>query len=480
MKNLVKCLIMILLLALVLVGADYGYDAIVRETAAAQTPGGGQVTDWAKPDPEHLAYYGLGEFETNLPVLYIDTRNQRIQKEDIIWASMAVSEAMPDGSPRSVMDTPDYQASITLKYRGASSYSGFDKRQYRIKFFEEEGSTAAMPVSFVGMGSNSEWVLNGPFLDKTLMRNRLGYALSGEIMDWAPDTRYVELFLDGEYQGVYLATEPVSNGEFRLRLSKFGLLNGSTSYIVKRDRVGTELNAIETYGKTGGYTVNDLYIEYPGNTKLTRQQTRWITQDISTFEEALYGADFADPVKGYAGYIDVDSFVDYYIINELLMNHDAGNLSTYAYKELGGKLQMCVWDFNNCLDNYQWFRQDYTEFYIVKNAWFNRLLQDKNFVRAVRSRYEELRETTLSDEHVFALLDSYQQEMGAAIDRNFAVWGYTFSTDLLSTTVEEAAAGDIRDPGSYKEAVEQLKQLYSTRAAYLDEHFADLKEGCVN
>ncbi|MDY4116893.1 MAG: CotH kinase family protein, partial [Blautia sp.] len=95
-------------------------------------------------------------------------------------------------------------------------------------------------MSLAGMGANSEWVLNGPYLDKTLIRNKLVYDLARELNGWAPDTRFVELFVDGEYQGVYLAVEPVTNGESRLRLSEFSLLSGETAYIVSRDRSDTE------------------------------------------------------------------------------------------------------------------------------------------------------------------------------------------------------------------------------------------------
>ena len=116
--------------------------------------------------------------------------------------------------------------------------SEFDKKQYRIKFYKNK-KDSAKKVSLAGMGANSEWVLNGPYLDKTLIRNKLVYDLARELNGWAPDTRFVELFVDGEYQGVYLAVEPVTNGESRLRLSEFGLLSGETAYIVNRDRIDT-------------------------------------------------------------------------------------------------------------------------------------------------------------------------------------------------------------------------------------------------
>ena len=208
------------------------------------------------------------------------------------------------------------------------------------------------------MGANSEWVLNGPYLDKTLIRNKLMYDLSRELNGWAPDSRFVELFVDGKYQGVYLAVEPVTNGESRLRLAEFGLLSGETAYIANRDRVDTGSEELETYGKTAGYTNNAMYLEYPSSKKVTEKQKEYIENDISQFEKVLYGDNFQDKWSGYQKYIDVDNWIDYFIINEFAMNYDAGNLSTYVYKELGGKLQLAVWDFNNGFDNYQWFRSE--------------------------------------------------------------------------------------------------------------------------
>ena len=148
--------------------------------------------------------------------------------------------------------------------------------------------------------------------------------------------------------------EPVTNGESRLRLAEFGLLSGETAYIVNRDRIDTGSEEIDTWGKTNGYTYNALYIRYPSKNKITEKQKAYIQKDISEFEQVLYGKNFSDKRIGYQAYIDMDNWVDYFIINEFAMNYDAGNLSTYLYKELDGKLQLAVWDFNNGFDNYLW------------------------------------------------------------------------------------------------------------------------------
>lgn len=431
-----------------------------------------ELEEWEKPDLEYLEYYGIGAFDTTLPVLFIDTKGQRITKDMPIEASMAVLEN-ETGMKRSVLDTPDREYAMTIKHRGASSYLQFDKKQYRIKFYEEEGSRKDMGVPFLGMGKHSEWVLNGPFLDKTLMRNRMVYEVGRMLFEWAPDSRYVEVFIDGKYQGVYLAVEPVTNGESRLRLSKFGLLSGETPYLVKRDRIGTEQNPLFVYGKTEGKTNNDMFISYPVSSRLTKAQREWITADISAFEKALYGEDFADPQTGYGNYIDIDNFVDYFILNEAVMNYDAGNLSTYTYKELGGKLQMAIWDYNNCYDNYQWFSQDYEEIFMLDNAWFSRLLQDREFVDRVAERYWQLRESVLTEENFYGLLEENEKLLGDAIDRNFAVWGYTLSVNLLS-------GDDERDLESYDQAVQQLKEAIHKRFEALDEQIPKLYQNCIN
>ena len=114
--------------------------------------------------------------------------------------------------------------------------------------------------------------------------------------------------------------------------------------------------------------------------------------------------------------------MDYFIINEFAMNYDAGNLSTYLYKELDGKLQLAVWDFNNGFDNYQWLRTETDVLHTVENSWLQRLWQDENFRDRVCERYRQLRKTTLSDEHIAEKIAAYQAELGAAVDRNFKVW----------------------------------------------------------
>ncbi len=420
-------------------------------------------------DEDYLHFYGLDDFETTLPVLYINTDNEMINGENNVWTSISILNSENDGKLHSITEKSDLTIPAKVKYRGASSRN-FEKKQFKAEFYKKKGKNGTYDYDLFGMGAASEWVLNGPFLDKTLMRNYLVYNLAAEMMEWAPDCRFVELFCDGKYQGVYLVVEPVSNGPGRLRLSTFGLLFGESPYILSRDREGTDYRPLQNYGKINGLTSNNLYIDYPAGKKLSDNAILWITADISEFERVLYSKKYNAPGSGYENYINVDNFVDYVIINEFALNHDAGFLSTYAYKELGGKLNMAVWDYNNSFDNYQWFSVEKDRYYITETPWFERLLKDPAFVKRVTERYHELRKTTLSNEHIEELLNTGRTELGDAVDRNFKIWDYTFHINLLTDDVNTK-----RDIASYSDALDQLKSTITERLEFMDGHIQDIQ-----
>lgn len=432
----------------------------------------GRAENTAPVNLNDLSALNMDPFVSNLPLLMIDTREQQIVKEEMRTVSVAVYD-YADGK-NDILGSPTTVLDAGLKLRGASSYN-FDKNQYRLKFYRNE-DMKPFYYGLFGMGPDSEWVLHGPYLDHSLLRNYLMYHLSRETMDWAPDCRFLELFVDGKYQGVYLAVEPVTAGTNRLGLSEFGLISGATPYIVARDRIGTQVNTIDTYAMANSLTGNEMGIRYPSRTGLTKDQKHWIEMDISQFEKALYSDFFADPERGYAKYIDVDSFVDYVILNEVSINQDAGNLSTYIYKEMDGKLKMAVWDFNNSFNNYQWFVRDVKEFYLTDNYWLDRLLMDRAFVDRVVSRYHELRKSVLSNEHMNEVLFEGRDILGPAIDRNFMRWGYTFQSFLIAGDGD----GPERNPESYPEAFNRLLQTMHQRTAFLDQHIEELYANCIN
>lgn len=412
-------------------------------------------------------------FDTHLPVVDIETGGQRIEKVSETWAEISVVN--PSTGSNHSNDSPGFTAAAVIKYRGNSSYLAFDKKQYRIEFRQGYGEEKNKKYSILGMSAGSDWVLNGPFLDRSLVRNRLIYGVSRELFSWAPDTRYCEVFLDGEYQGIYLMIEPVTNEEGRLNLTDFGLVSGQTAYVLKREMSNTEENGIYSFGTKNGITSFQLSISFPPPGRLTERQRQWIEHDISEFERALYSSSFDDPDYGYAAYIDLDSFVNYFIINELTLTK-AGYISTYVYKDLDGKLKTTVWDFNNSYDNYQGEVMSVEQFYVAESNYYNRLFQDRKFTDAVVARYRELRKGVLSEENLLRRVDENVAYLDKAIDRNYEIWGYTFYEHQLSRDER----GNNRDPESYEEAVEQLKRSIEARGDFLDENIETLYQYAIN
>ena len=366
-------------------------------------------------------------------------------------------------------DTPEVSSMAEIRIRGNLSRD-FDKKGYAIEFKEDDLITNKS-VSLSGMTEDSDWVLHGPFMDKTLIRNYLCYNIAGEIMDYAPNVRFCEVFIDEEYMGVYLLVEDIKyNQNGRIVLEKSDPKMNETSYIIQADRgADDEGKALETFGMYSYILSNPsrergrMEVVYPSLT-LTEEQKTYIEADFSRFEKALLSFDYNKRDIGYRKYIDVDSFAEYFLINEFTLNYDAVGLSTYLYKDLGGKLHFCVWDFNSAFDNYINSVTSPHTFALQKRMWYAYLMKDEYFVDAVTKKYREMRKGVIDEEYLLQYVDDTVEYLGPAIERNYEKWGYSFGEekDLLVPAT--------RNPRTYEEAVEQLKTCISERIAYMDEN----------
>lgn len=416
-------------------------------------------------------------FTSRLPIVAIDTGGSVIPGKpepgqpvrDIpntyTQADMRIYDK--NGTLNALDQEPAIDSRIQIRVRGNSSRT-FDKTGYLFKFINKHEQEKSYPV--MGMEKDSTWVLHGPYLDKTLMRNYMWYNLSGQIMEWAPDVRYCEVFLDGTYQGVYVMTEQVSVAEGRVEVKKYRSGAPVTSYIVCVDRVS--VNDVDYLDNFTNYTErlqSRIEVKYPGAKNLRPELTDYISTDFSRFEKSLYSFDYDSRRYGYWSFIDVDNFVDYFLINEITQNTDAGLYSTYFYKDVAGKLKLAVWDFNNCCDNNMADQLPMAGFFMQTRPWFFMLTKDESFVNKTIERYRYLRKGILSDDSVNAYITSVQEYLGPAIERNFQVWGYSFEPeyDLLTQ--------DFRKIGSYEEAVEQYRQRLISHMNWMDDHIEDLK-----
>lgn len=404
-------------------------------------------------------------FCTHLPIVSIDTNNQEIPGEKregkFITTNIKIINNKKGGNHLS--DKAELNNLANIRYRGHSSVH-FDKKSYLIKFINKNGEEDKEEV--IGMPKHDEWVLYGPFVDKTLIRNYLWYNISSKIMESAPNSKFCELFVDDEYMGLYLMVESPSRGDSsRMKITKNRHNTNYTSYILRLDRGSNDgLSNLNTFSMYTYFIPTQVELIYPGKNTITDELKEYITNDFSKFEKALFSYDFKSNLYGYPTYINIDSFVDYYLINEFTQNYDATTYSTYIYKDLKGKYNMYVWDFNNSCDNYIEQPIDRKVFGLNEGAWYFMLMKDKSFTDKVINRYRYLRKNYFSYEYLNKYIDETIDYLGPAIQRNFEKWNYSFEdeNDLL--------IGEERHIHSYEEAVNQLKTFIKDRGDFLDKH----------
>lgn len=382
-----------------------------------------------------------------------------------------------------LIDDPVVEERALFRIRGATSRH-VDKKNYLLKFTKKD-MISSLNVSLSGMTADSSWALHGPFRDKSLIRNYVCYNLAGEIMEYAPNVRFCELFLNGEYEGLYVLTEKIGfNEDGRIALTKTDPNLAATSYILKVDRGTTDpIHNLETFAWNSyitkpqeGVGGSALEIVYPSKT-LTERQRDYIDMDFSHFEKGLFSYDYNDPDKGYRHYIDVQSFIDFFLINEFTLNYDAPFLSTYLYKDIRGKLKMCIWDMDISFDYTEYSAISPETFQMQNDLWFKYLFKDEAFVNQVIKRYEYLRKHYFNEEYLFQYIDDTVAYLGPAIDRNYEKWGYSFNSTYNGRNLDFLKP-ESRNVRSFDEAIRQIKDTITLRLEHMDSNLDRLYNLC--
>ena len=405
--------------------------------------------------------------ESNLPILIIDTFGEEIPDDPRIPAHMGIID---NSSGINHINDPftDYDGAITIELRGNSS-QGQPKKPYRFETVDALGDNNN--VSLLGMPEENDWVLYAPWSDKTLIRNVLTYQLSNEMGWYASRTRHCELYLNGDYKGIYVLMEKIKRDQNRVDISKLdpdGVEGDDLTggYILKFDWIWT--------GDNLGWFESDegsLYnYHYPKPDEIVSEQADYIQQYINNFENMMMSNAYNEP-QGYPFWLNVDSFIDYIMLQELSKNVDAYRLSTYIYKDkhsIDHRLYAGpLWDINhgfgNCDYGYTWLTNNWLLGYHATDDpiafWWHKLWNDDGFEAAFSERYTELRSTTLSLNHIYTIIDSVANYLGPAIDRNFTRWPtlgtYVWPNYYVFDT--------------YAEEIEYLKSWTAERLQWMDQ-----------
>lgn len=423
------------------------------------------------------------DFSSNLPIIIIDTEGDNIPDEPKVRASMKIIDNGPGQLNATIDDPAGYNGFIGIERRGSTSQTVFPKVGYGIETRDADGED--LNVSLLGFPEEEDWVLHGPYSDKSLIRNALAYHLAGQIMDYAPRIRLTELIIDGEYQGIYLFTERIKRDKNRVDISKLtpdentgdDLTGG---YILKLDKFTGETDDFPVQFTSrfnadteSEQTIRFLY-HYPKPEDISANQRVYIENWMNRFEDALAGDQFLDSLNGYRQYVDLPSFVDFLIINEISRNVDGYRLSSYFSKDKdskGGKLMMGpVWDFNLAFGNANYcggaaargwgydFGINCPDDFWQLPFWWDRLREDPIFLDLLNDRWKSLRRNLFSDERLNGTIDSLVAEMGNAVDRNFNRW----------PVIGEAIWPNVFVGDTYEAEVVYLKNWLTERTNWMD------------
>ena len=398
---------------------------------------------------------------SNLPLIVIDTWGETIADNPKITAWLKVIDNGPGFMNNQFQDGTDYEGYMGLEIRGQSSQM-FSKQSFSIELRSETGADTS--VSLLGMPAEEDWVLYAPYSDKTLLRNSLTYYLGSKMGEWQPRNRFCEVYLNGDYNGIYVLTESIKRDSNRVEISKLKPVEISGDdltggYIIKSDKtedIGT--NEYFTVTPSVHYHNSDNYkftYVYPDFDEIVPEQKSYIKKYLTDAENSLNGDSFSDPAAGFRKYLDVKSFVDFQIIQELTNNVDGYRFSTFFYKDKdskGGKLHAGpIWDFDLCYGNEDftdfnletdiWLYTKYPDQYGGRIHWWARLMEDLSYRSSFISRWKELREVEFSTDSIMMYLDNTIEFLGEAVDRNFSRWPilgeYVWPNYFIGETYEE-------------------------------------------
>ena len=396
---------------------------------------------------------------TGLPVISISTKGEKPIDSKETWIEAEVSI---DGG-KEYESLPVLEAKI--RGRGNSSWN-WPKKPYTLKF--------KCGTEVLGMPRQKHWTLLANYMDRTLMRNAIAFDCGqATSLDWTPHYRFCELVLNGRHMGNYLLVEQIRADKNRVDVEKGGfLLETDFHFDNKFQWYSTHFTPLapsfmapsplsQLIMRTSGLGT-PFSIRYPEQDKLTPAKANEIISCISIAEQALYGENYLDPETGYRQYYDLQSFADYWLIYELMINREPKNPgSLYIHQKSDGKLYAGpIWDFDWGTLSYTATPEAEGNLFLTESVWYSRMTADPEFRRLAKKRWKELRPKFVAIEKNF---DKYEKYLAASAGENFEIWnpdGDAFKNSVFLINGD----GNL----SFSEAVDKAKTIYIDRIQTID------------
>ena len=375
---------------------------------------------------------------TGLPIIYVDTNNIPIDSKEDYREGFT-----------SVYGARDYSylsdSEMKIRGRGNSTWYFHPKKAFQLKFGDK--------TEMLDMPEDKKWIFLAEHSDKTLMRNKIAFEMGYlSKLDWTPQSVFSEVFINNEYNGTYHITQKVEESDYRVVL-------GDTGYLLEIDQL-ERMESDDVFFYTSEFLIN---IKEP-EVAYDSYEYNYAKDLINEFETVLYGNEYKDQTNGYVKYIDLDSFIDWYLINEITKNQDAKSWSSIFLNVIPGqKIKMGpLWDFDLAFGNVNYSECEFTEgFWVKNNAWYNRLFQDPAFVSKVKNRFLYFRN---NQDLILEKMDFYADYLNLAQQENDKKWdiigNYAWPNPVVYDT--------------YEEEVAHLKDWYIKRMNWLDTEFKNL------
>ena len=415
--------------------------------------------------------------QSSLPIVIINTNGQTIPDDPKIIADMQIIDN-GTGVRNHLTDVPNnYNGKIAIEIRGSSSQM-FPKKSWGFETRDASGVNKN-DVSLLGMPVEHDWILSANYTDKSFCRNVLSYQLSNEMGHYAVRTKYVDVVLNGTYQGIYVFMESIKRDHDRVDISK--LLRTETTapdvtggYILKVDKTtgsggGGWTSPYAPINHANGQSIY-LQYDYPSTDSIVPSQEAYVQAYVDSFEDALAGPNFRDSIVGYPKYISNGSWIDYFFSNEISKNVDGYRISSYLHKDKSKQLKAGpVWDYDIAFGNANYCSgSDTTGWAYLFSCtgdswqipfWWQKLLQDTNYTNQMKCRWNAYRQSALSLSHVNGVIDSIASVLNESQAWNFNTW------PILGTYVWPNPSPQ---PSTYAGEIQNLKNWMSTRLAWLD------------
>jgi len=391
---------------------------------------------------------------TGFPIVRIQTLDESLIDSKTEWKEMSF---VVSGS---FCGYEDLEISGNIKGRGNTTWN-FSKKSYSIKLDSKS--------KILGMKKNKRWVLLANQADKSLLRNSFFSYLGNNIYkeEWNPSFKTVHLFINDEYRGVYLLGEQIKIDENRVNVTDISKIEPND----EGDYDGGFIFEIDgRYGEVFNFTTSHgvpICLKDPD--EVNEQTWQFAKSIIQTAENALFSDSFEDSELGYSKYFDIDSIVDWYIMNELGKNVDAAFFSSiYFYYNPTDKLLHMgpSWDFDLSCGKTNVRGCDNSDGLYIKefSVWIKRMFDDPAFEERVCLRWNSTKDD------LYCAISMWLPEQGSvlkdAAECNFTKW------QILGNYIWPYEPA-YQQNTTYQSEIDYLENWLENRYLYLDREFSN-------